>query len=58
MLLSEDVSDKDAFAFLSEVKREILKAFKYDELHSLTSYKLDRGNEILNQYMVCNQYSH
>ena len=51
ILLGEDVKDINAFAFLNEVKNEILKNYSVKELMSTNSSQLNKGKDILKQKM-------
>ena len=51
MLLSEQVSDTKAFAFLNEVKEEILKKYPTDELMNINSFQFEEGKKILAKKM-------
>ena len=51
MLLSEQVSDTKAFAFLNEVKEEILKKYPTEELMNINSFQFEEGKKILAKKM-------
>ena len=51
MLLSEQVSDTKAFAFLNEVKEEILKKYQTEELMNINSFQFEEGKKILAKKM-------
>ena len=51
MLLSEQVSDTKAFAFLNEVKEEILKKYPTEKLMNINSFQFEEGKKILAKKM-------
>ena len=51
MLLSEQVNDTKAFAFLNEVKEEILKKYPTEELMNINSFQFEEGKKILAKKM-------
>ena len=51
MLLSEQVSDTKAFAFLNELKEEILKKYPTEELMNINSFQFEEGKKILAKKM-------
>ena len=51
MLLSEQISDVRAFAYLNEVKEEILKKYSTDQLVNTNSFQLEEGKNILRKKM-------
>ena len=51
MLLSEQVSDTKAFAFLNEVKEEILKKYPTEKLMNINSFQFEEGKKILAKRM-------
>jgi vesicle-associated membrane protein 7 len=50
-LLSEQLDDKVAFAFLDEVNKEILSHYSSEELMNMNSSQLNKGKEILIKQM-------
>ena len=45
--LSEQVKDENAFSFLYEIKKDILKEYSNEELLNTNSYQLNKGKQIL-----------
>ena len=52
LLLSENIDDKIAFAFLEDVKFEIFENFSIEELSNTNGLHLNKGKEILKQMMI------
>ena len=49
--LSEQVKDENAFSFLYEIKKDILKEYSNEELLNTNSYQLNKGKQNLKKKM-------
>ena len=50
-LSEQDVNDNDAFAFLSEIKNEVLNNYSYEELSNFSTYQMTKGTDLLKKYL-------
>ena len=52
LCITDQVSDDTAFAFLSEIKLELLKMYSFEQLQEFYAYQLKKGIDLLNKYMI------
>ncbi len=53
LCLTEQMKDKVAFAFLTDIKRRLLQTYNYDSLTTYKSFQLNEFTDVLRQFMVC-----
>lgn len=51
-LSEQEVNDNDAFAFLSEIKNQVLNNYSYEELSTFTTYQMTKGTDLLKKYLT------